>query len=325
MDVGIWPWVAFNAFVLFLLVLDLGVFNRKAHAVSPKEAGIWTSVWISLAAIFCFILYNWKGGDAALKFATGYIIEYSLSVDNIFVFVLLFSAFRVPAEYQHRVLFWGILGAIIMRGVFIGVGAALLNRFHWVIYIFGAFLVYSGIKMALHKDEEMHPEENPVVGFFHKFVPMTKSYHGQKFFIRENGKLLATPLMLVLVIVETTDLIFAVDSIPAIFAITTEPFLVYTSNLFAVLGLRSLYFLLAHVVDKFHYLKLALSVILTFVGVKMLITAFGYHLNTLVSLAVIATTLLIAVIASVLRAKKLEQEPHPSDPTTIHEPQDPPV
>jgi tellurite resistance protein TerC len=325
MDVGIWPWVAFNLFVLFLLVLDLGVFNRKAHVVSAKEAGMWTAVWVSLAAAFCTLLYFWKGATPALDFATGYLIEYSLSVDNIFVFVLLFSAFRVPAEYQHRVLFWGILGAIIMRGTFIGLGTALLNRFHWIIYIFGAFLIYSGIKMALHKDEEMHPEENRIVGFFRRFVPMTHAYQGARFFVRENGKRLATPLLLVLVIVETTDVIFAVDSIPAIFAITTDPFIVYTSNLFAVLGLRSLYFLLAHVVDKFHYLKIALSIILTFVGVKMLIGAIGYKVNTLASLGVIVGTLTIAILASIVRAKKLEQEPHAVDPTTLHEPQEPPM
>ena len=320
MDVGIGPWIGFNVFVLFLLVLDLGVFNRKAHVVSVKEASMWTAVWVSLAAIFCGLLYYWKGGGPALSFATGYLIEYSLSVDNIFVFVLVFSTFRVPPEHQHRVLFWGILGAIIMRGIFIGVGAALLNKFEWIIYIFGAFLVYSGIKMVLHKDEEMHPEDNPIVGFFRKIVPMTRNYEGPHFFVRREGRLMATPLMLVLVIVETTDVIFAVDSIPAIFAITTDPFIVYTSNLFAVLGLRSLYFLLAGVVDKFYYLKAALAVILTFVGVKMLVGALHYHISTVVSLGVIGGTLLIAVIASMMRAKRIAKLEPPADSTSVEPP-----
>ena len=314
MDVGIWPWILFHVFVLTLLIIDLGVFNRKAHVVSVREASIWTTVWVTLSAMFCGLLYFWKGGDSALKFATGYIIEYSLSVDNIFVFVLIFASFRVPAEFQHRVLFWGILGAIIMRGLFIGLGTALINQFHWIIYVFGAFLIFSGIKMAFHKDEEMHPEDNPVVKFFRRFVPMTRSYSGKDFFVRENGRLMATPLMLVLVIVETSDVIFAVDSIPAIFAITTDPFLVYTSNLFAILGLRSLYFLLAGVVDKFHYLKLALSIILTFVGVKMVSGAFGLHIGTGLSLAVIGGVLFSAIVASVVRAKRLEGTVKPVEP-----------
>jgi tellurite resistance protein TerC len=317
MDMGsLWTWVLFIVFVLAMLALDLGVFHRKAHKVSVREATIWTTVWIALAMVFNVLIYFWEGADPALKFFTGYVIEKSLSVDNIFVFVLIFTTFRVPAEYQHRVLFWGILGALVMRGLFIGLGTALINRFEWIIYIFGAFLVFTGIKMALQKEEGLHPEENPVVGFFRRFVPMTPGYEGTKFFVKKGGRWLATPLMLVLMIVETTDVIFAVDSIPAIFAITTDPFLVFTSNVFAILGLRALYFLLAGIIDKFHYLKLALSVILSYVGIKMLISGW-YHIPTGISLGFIALSLTLAVIASLLRARKLEQTSDAIDPTEI--------
>lgn len=309
-----WTWALFISFVMVMLVLDMLVFHRRAHAVSVKEATRWTIFWIGLAMAFNVLLYFWQGSDAALKFFTGYVIEESLSVDNLFVFVLIFTSFRVPSELQHRVLFWGIIGAQIMRGLFIGVGTALINSFHWIIYVFGAFLIFTGIKMALQREEGLHPEDNPIVHFFRRFVPMTRSYEGSKFLTRVNGRLMATPLLLVLVIVESSDVIFAVDSIPAIFAITTDPFLVFTSNVFAILGLRSLYFVLARVVDKFYYLKFALSVILTFVGAKMLLADI-FHIHTLVSLGVIAFVLTTAIIASAIRNRNLPPEEGPETPS----------
>ena len=319
---SIWMWVGFNVFVLALLALDLGVFHRKAHAVSVREATIWSVVWISLSMLFNLGIYffwhdlapssPYSNGDAALAFFTGYLIEKSLSVDNIFVFVLIFSYFSVRPKYQHRVLFWGILGALMMRAALILVGAALIKEFHWVIWIFGAFLIFTGIRMAFHKGEELHPEGNPLVKLLKRFMPVTRDYRGARFFVREGGKLLATPLLLVLLIVESTDLVFAVDSIPAIFAVTEDPFIVYTSNVFAILGLRSLYFLLAGVMHKFHYLKLGLAVVLTFVGLKMLMpelselaTGTAYTIPTLLSLGVVAAILAVAVAASLLRARRL--------------------
>lgn len=316
----IWLWVGFNLFVLALLALDLGVFHRHAHAVSVKEATIWSVVWIALSLAFNVLLYffwdvispasEYSNSEAALAFFTGYLIEKSLSVDNIFVFVLIFTYFAVPALYQHRVLFWGIIGALVMRGILIAVGAALLHEFHWIIYIFGGFLIFTGIKMAFHRDEEIHPDENPLVKLFRRFMPVARNYAGEKFFIRQAGVLMATPLFLVLLIVESTDLVFALDSIPAIFAITDDPFIIYTSNVFAILGLRALYFVLAGVIDKFHYLKLGLSVVLTFVGVKMVIAEF-YKIPIGVSLGVIAGILTIAVIASLVRTQRLTQQSAP--------------
>jgi len=309
-DSSVWPWVAFTAFVLVLLALDLGVFHRSAHAVSVREATIWSVVWIGLSLLFNVgIYYFWDdvrpnsgytNGEAALAFLTGYLIEKALSVDNIFVFVLIFTYFAVPAAYQHRVLFWGILGALIMRGILIGVGATLIKEFHWIIYVFGAFLIYTGIRMAQHDGAELDPSRNPVVRFFRRFMPVTPHFVGESFFVRQGGVLMATPLFLVLLIVESTDLVFAVDSIPAIFAVTTDPFLVYTSNVFAILGLRALYFVLAGVIDKFHYLKLGLSVVLIFVGVKMVLTDI-YKIPVAVSLGVVAAVLTISVVASLLR------------------------
>jgi tellurite resistance protein TerC len=296
---NIWFWVLFNVFVLGLLALDLGVFHRDDHAVSMKEASIWTVVWISIALLFNLGVYFYAGPEPALQFLTGYLIEKSLSVDNIFVFVVLFSYFNVPVIYQHRVLFWGILGALIMRGILIGVGAFLITQFHWVIYIFGAFLIFTGIRMAVQKDEHVEVESNGVVKLLRRVMPVTTSYHGHDFFVRQAGKLFATPLFVVLLVVETTDLVFALDSIPAIFAVTTDPFLVYTSNVFAILGLRSLYFLLAEVVTKFRFLKIGLSAILVFVGVKMLIEGF-YHIPIVASLVVIASILTISIVASLL-------------------------
>lgn len=307
MATNIWFWIIFNVFVLAMLALDLGVFHRDDHAVTMKEASIWTVVWISLALLFNAGIYFYAGTEPALQFLTGYLIEKSLSVDNIFVFVMLFSYFNVPVIYQHRVLFWGILGALVMRGILIGVGAYLIAQFHWVIYIFGAFLIFTGIRMALQKDEHVEVESNGVVKLLRRVMPITQNYHGHDFFVRNAGRLFATPLFVVLLIVETTDLIFALDSIPAIFAVTTDPFLVYTSNVFAILGLRSLYFLLAEVITKFRFLKLGLSAILVFVGVKMLIVEF-YHIPILLSLGVIASILAISIIASLLIPEAAETD-----------------
>ena len=303
MEVTVWVWAGFIAFVLAMLALDLGVFNRKSHAISMKEAGIWTAVWIGLALLFNVVIYLWRGQQAALEFLTGYLIEKALSVDNLFVFALLFGMFAVPARYQHRVLFWGVLGALVMRALFIGAGAALLDRFHWMIYVMGAFLIFTAVKLALQKETAIHPERNPLVRLYSKVFPVTPSYHGEAFFVRLGGVLTATPLFIVLLVVESTDVVFAVDSIPAIFAVTTDPFLVYTSNVFAILGLRSLYFLLAGALDKFHYLKPALAVILGFVGVKMLVSGI-YKIPVAASLGVIAGLLALAIVASVLRARR---------------------
>jgi len=310
----IWLWIGFNLFVLSMLALDLGVFHRHAHKVSIKEATIWSVVWIALAMIFNLGLYlfwdkvspasDYSNSEAALAFFTGYLIEKSLSVDNIFVFVLIFTFFGVPAIYQHRVLFWGILGALIIRGALIAVGAGLFKEFHWIIYIFGAFLIFTGIRMSIHRNEEIHPEQNPMVKLLRRVMPVTEDYEDDHFFIHRAGRLMATPLFLVLLIVESTDLVFAVDSIPAIFAVTNDPFIVYTSNVFAILGLRSLYFLLAGVVDKFYYLKLGLSVVLAFVGTKMVIVDI-YKIPVGLSLGVIASILTVAVVASLLRTRRL--------------------
>ncbi len=302
------PWALFNAFVLALLAIDLGVFHRDAHAVSVREAAVWSAIWISLALVFNAGMFLFSGPQEGTEFLTGYLIEKSLSVDNIFIFVLLFTYFAVPPQYQHRVLFWGILGALVMRGALIIMGAELLERFHWILYVFGAVVILSGIRMLTQGHEELHPERNPVVRLIRRFLPVTSEYHGQRFFARQAGALALTPLAVVLVIVETTDLIFAVDSIPAIFAITRDPFIVYTSNVFAILGLRSLYFLLAGVVRQFVYLKPGLSAILIWVGSKMLLTDV-YKVPTLVSLGVVASILALAIGASLTRARLAKQSP----------------
>jgi tellurite resistance protein TerC len=301
-----WLWAGFTAFILALLALDLGVFHRKAHAVSIREAVVWSAVWITLALAFNALIWWLRGPEPALQFLTGYLIEKSLSVDNIFVFALVFSYFAVPAVDQHRVLFWGILGALVLRAVFILAGSALLASFHWVIYVFGAFLIFTGIKMALHRGDDIHPEKNPVLRLVRRFVPVTPSYEQSRFFVRRAGRLMATPLFLVLAVVESTDVVFAVDSIPAIFAVTKDPFLVYTSNVFAILGLRSLYFLLAGVMQKFIYLKLGLSAILVFVGGKMTLAEI-YAIPSAVSLLVIAALLTISIVASLRRARREER------------------
>jgi tellurite resistance protein TerC len=322
---SIWPWIGFNAFVLAMLAVDLGVFHRKAHEVRLREAAAWSAVWIILALTFgYFAIYRQMGSEAGLAFLTGYLIEKALSVDNIFVFVLIFSYFRVPARYQHRVLFWGILGALIMRGAMIGAGAYLVHRFHWVLYVFGAFLVITGIRMAFHEERDIEPESNPVIRLLRRMVPVTNRYHGQHFFVMEPSprtgvmRRVATPLLVVLVLVETTDLIFAVDSIPAIFAVTQDPFLVYTSNIFAILGLRALYFLLAGVITRFHFLKLGLSTVLVFVGVKMLIEPF-YEVPIVISLLIVAGVLAASVVASLMFPRAAAPSPVECDPLAIAE------
>jgi tellurite resistance protein TerC len=300
---NVWFWVVFIAFVLALLALDLGVFHRKLHVVHPKEASLWVTIWVSLACAFAGGLYFFYGHHIALTFLTGYVIEESLSIDNIFVMVLIFDYFRVPAICQHRVLFYGILGALVMRGLFIGVGTVLLARFHWIIYVFGAMLIVTGIRMALKQDEEFEGERNPVVRAARRVLPLTESFHGKHFFAIENGRKMATPLFLVLVLVEVTDLVFAIDSIPAIFGVTRDPFIVFTSNIFAILGLRSLYFLLAAVVDRFYLLKYGIALILAFVGVKMLGEPW-FHIRILPSLAIIIGVLGVSIAASLIWPKR---------------------
>ena len=295
----LWLWIAFNLFVLVVLALDLGVLHRRPHTISLREAAVWSIIWVAVSLAFNLGLLHWYGRARALEFFTGYLIELSLSVDNLFVFILLFKYFAVDKRHQHRVLFWGILGVLVMRGAMIGLGVVLIRRFEWVLYLFGAFLIYAGLKMMLRKDEQVHPERNPVFRWARKFLPMTKEYVGQKMFVRSEGVWRATPLFLVLLVVETTDLAFALDSIPAIFGITRDPFIVYTSNVFAILGLRSLYFLLAGVLQYFRYLDEGLSVVLMFIGAKML-AEYWFHIPTHISLAVVGVVLSIAVIASVI-------------------------
>jgi tellurite resistance protein TerC len=302
MSENLWGWVLFNLFVLAMLALDLGVFHRKAHEVKMKEALTWSAVWIVLALAFNAWVYHSRGPQAGLEFFTGYLIEKALSVDNVFVFLLIFTYFRVPAEYQHKVLFWGILGALVMRIIFIAAGVALIQKFHWIIYVFGAFLVLTGIKMALAKDKEIHPERNPVLRLFRRWMPVTEQYEGDRFFVRRDGRRWATPLFVTLLLVETTDVIFAVDSIPAILAITQDAYIVYTSNVFAILGLRALYFALAGFMKLFHYLHYGLSLILVFVGVKMLL-ADVYKVPIAWSLAFIAAVLAVSIALSLLWPK----------------------
>jgi tellurite resistance protein TerC len=294
--------VGFNAFVLLMLALDLGVFHRRAHEVKLREAAAWSAVWVTVALLFNVLIYLYAGPQAGLEFLTGYLVEKSLAVDNIFVIAMIFSYFAVPSIYQHRVLFWGILGALVMRGAFIGAGAYALERWHWVIYVFGGILLLTGIKMAIRKDEAVDLENNVVVKTARRWLPISARYDGQKFWTVENGKRIATPLFLVLLLVEVTDLVFAIDSIPAIFAITKDPFLVYTSNVFAILGLRSMYFLLAGVVHKFVYLKYGLSLVLVFVGGKMMLLDV-VKVPTAVSLGVIATLILGSIAASLWTAR----------------------
>ena len=305
MDVPTWAWIAFIAFIIAMLSIDL-FLHRDHHAVTVKEAAIWSLVWVAMGTSFGGVIWWLEGSTLATEYITGYLIEKSLSVDNIFVFALIFSYFAVPLKYQHNVLFWGIFGALVFRAIFIFAGIALLEQFHWTIYVFGAFLIGTGIRMFFHQDEDIHPEKNPVLKALRRFVPISKDYDGAKFFTVENGKRMATPLFAVLVVVETTDIIFAIDSIPAILAITQDQFIVFSSNAFAILGLRALYFLLAGVMDRFIYLKAGLATVLVYVGIKMVLGGAGYKIPTLVSLGVIALTLTVAIVLS-LRATTPEE------------------
>lgn len=303
-EVPLWGWFAFIGLILVLLALDLGVFHRKAHVIEMKEAGLWVSFWISLSLLFGVFLWYIAGHEAGLQYFTGYLIELSLSADNMFVFVLIFTAFAVPAQYQHRVLYYGILGALLMRGAMILGGAWLIKEFHWVLYLFGAFLVFTGIRMLLEREErEVDVENNIAIRLVSRFAPIVPRYFEQRFFVRIDGKRYATPLIVVLVLVELTDLMFAIDSIPAIFAVTRDPFIVFSSNVFAILGLRSMYFLLAGLVRRLAYLRYGLAFILSYIGVKMLIQDF-YKIPTAVSLGIVIVTLAISVVVSLLLAER---------------------
>ena len=310
MGINIYFWIGFHLFVFLMLALDLGVFHKKTHKVPVKEAIVWSGIWITLALLFNILILLFiypephMGKTKALEFLTGYVIEYSLSVDNIFVFILIFSYFKVDDRYQHKVLFWGILGALIMRAVFIFAGVALINRFHWIVIIFGGFLVFTGIRMLFQKETAVNPEKNSIVRFFRNFLPVTNSFHEDRLFIKQNRKLYATPLFLVLLIIESSDLIFAVDSIPAILAISKDTFIVYTSNIFAILGLRSLYFAIAGIMVYFRYLKIGLAFVLTFVGLKMLLAFFNLEIPIILSLVIIISILAIAILSSVIIKKK---------------------
>jgi len=288
-----------------MLALDLGIIQRKAHFPSMKEALGWTFVWVSLAILFGLFIWSERGSDKALEFYTGYVVEEALSVDNVFVFIVIFSFFGVPKHAQHKVLFWGILGAIIFRAIFIVAGAALISQFHWILYLLGAFLVFTAIKLAVQKETEIHPEHNPLIRFARKILPVTKDYEGEKFIVRHNGKRYMTPLFLVLLMIESTDIAFATDSIPAIFAITRDTFIIYTSNIFAILGLRSLYFVVVGFMKQFRYLKYGLSIVLGFIGIKMLIEPW-YKMPIIASLVTIFGIITLSIVASILHQDKVE-------------------
>jgi tellurite resistance protein TerC len=309
MQTNLWLWIAFNAGVLSVLAIDLFGFQRKAHAPSTKEAAIWTAVWVALSLGFNALIWHWEGQAKALEFLTGYLVEYSLSIDNIFVFVLVFSYFVVPAAYQHRVLFWGILSALILRGLMIGVGVALVSAFHWVLYLFGAFLVFIGIKMLFSRRKAVGG--SPLLRLVRGLLPISDTYHGARFAVQRDGRWILTPLAMALIMVEAADLLFAIDSIPAIFGITRDPFIVYTSNVCAILGLRSLYFLLAGIIHKLAYLKPALALILFFIGAKMLLVDV-YHLPVAASLTVIGLILVIAVGLSLLTKRRGQTAAEPT-------------
>src|SRR5687767_15809012 len=326
-----WLWLGFSIFIVAMLSLDLGLFNRKAHSIKYREAWIWSGVWVTLALIFAGLVFYYQGSQRGLEFLTGYLIELSLSVDNLFVFLLIFSYFKVPAKYQHRVLFWGVMGALVMRVIMILIGSELIERFHWVIYIFGAFLVYTGVKMFRSEDADIEPENRGIVKLVTRFVPIVRHYERSKFFTVVNGKRVGTLLLLVLIVVEFTDLVFALDSIPAICGVTTDRFIVYTSNVFAILGLRTFYFLLKGVIDRFHYLKLGLATVLSLIGVKMLLplgaqlaakglSAMGFHelagpvskfhgIPTIWALGVVALVLGSSLVASLIWPKDSEPLP----------------
>jgi tellurite resistance protein TerC len=315
-DVPPWAWVALVGGISVLLVADLLIVHRRPHVISLREAGIESAVWVSIGLAFTAVLAAWFGAPAAGEYLTGYLIEKSLSVDNVFVWAVLFSYFAVPREYQFRVLFWGIFGALVMRAAFIFGGIAILERFEWVLYIFGAFLVFTAVRITRHQETQVHPERNPVLRLVRRVIPSTAEYDGQKLFTRRSGHLLATPLFVVLVLVETTDVVFAVDSVPAILAVSREPFIVFSANAFAILGLRALYFLLAGMAGRFRYLNIGLGVILGFVGIKMLL-ADVYHLPQWLSLSIIALALTVSVLAS-LRADRREREKTPAADPGAH-------
>jgi tellurite resistance protein TerC len=303
-------WTLFNLFILALLALDLGVFHRKTHVVSLREALVWSVIWIVVAFLFNGLVYFWRGPQAATEFLAGYLIERSLSIDNLFVFVLIFSYFRVPDEYQHKILFWGILGALVMRALFIATGVALIHKFHWIIYVFGVFLIITGVRIAIEKGKEIHPERNPVLRMFKRIMPLVHLFHGDKFFVRLDGRLFATPMFVVLLMVETTDVIFAMDSIPAILAITYDPFIVYSSNVFAILGLRATYFALAGIMRLFRYIHFGIAAILVFVGVKMVVTDI-YKIPVGIALGVIAVILALSIVVSLIQTARTKGKEPP--------------
>ncbi|MGF1671294.1 MAG: TerC family protein [Balneolaceae bacterium] len=296
-------WILFNIFIIAMLLIDLMVFNRRPHEISIKESLAWTAIWIILAIIFGIGLYFFMDPASSLDYFTGYLIEKSLSVDNIFVFLLIFTYFGIESKYQHRVLFWGIFGALVFRLLFILIGIALIEKFHWIIYVFGAFLIFTGIKLGLEKDKEIHPERNPVLKLVRRYLPVTRHFYGQKFFVRIRGRLVATPLFIVLIVIETTDIVFALDSIPAIMAITRDPFIIYSANAFAILGLRALYFALSGVMRLFHYLHYGLAMILVYIGFKMLLEDI-VQIPTMITLIFIGVTLTTSVIFSILFPKE---------------------
>ncbi len=317
-DVPLWVWGALLATLATMLIADLLLVHRTAHVITLKEAAIESAVWITIGTSFSLVMLFWQGSGAAGEYLAGYLIEKSLSVDNVFVWAVIFSYFKVPPKYQFRVLFWGIFGALVLRAIFIFAGVALIERFEWVLYIFGAFLIFTAFRIAKHDEAEIDPEKNPILGLVRKFVPSTTEYDGQKLFTRVNGKRLATPLLAVLILIETTDVVFAVDSIPAILAVSREQFIVFASNAFAILGLRALYFCLAGMAGKFRYLNVGLGVILGFVGTKMLISGF-YHFPTWASLVVITVVLTVAIVAS-LRADKRDPDHTPLEPDDEDQP-----
>ncbi len=313
-DVPLWVWGALFATLATLLIADLLLVHRTAHDITIKEAAIESSIWVGIGLSFTFVILAWQGGGAAGEYLAGYLIEKSLSIDNVFIWAVIFSYFGVPAKYQFRVLFWGIFGALVLRGVFIFAGVALIERFDWVLYVFGLFLIVTAVRIARHDEAEVHPDKNPVLRLVRRVVPSTTEYDGQKLFTRRNGKRLATPLFAVLILIETTDVVFAVDSIPAILAVSREQFVVFASNAFAILGLRALYFLLAGMAGKFRYLNLGLGVILGFVGVKMLVSGW-YHFPTWASLVVITVVLTVTVLASLRAERRDAARPTPAEPS----------
>ena len=299
-------WLVFGILILAMLVIDLGIFHRKSHVVQLREALSWSGVWISLALFFALLVRVWMGPEKALEFLTGYIIEESLSVDNLFVFLVIFSYFRVPRQYEHKVLFWGIIGVLVMRGIFITVGVALIHRFHWILYLFGAVLIWTAVRLAFEKEKEVHPEKNPVLKLFRRLMPVTEGYGEGKFVVKRDGRIFATPLLVVLLAVESTDVVFAIDSVPAVLAITHDPFIVYTSNVFAILGLRSIFFALSGVMGLFHHLHYGLAFILAFVGAKMLLADI-YKIPVGFALGVVAVTLTLSIVASVIWPEKTKE------------------